>query len=191
MYPLAAIDEIFQVVLANVKARVALRSLALSCRAFYDPAMDVLWCDLEGLQPLVRCLPSHMVRKVKGTTAAVKITRRPLQADWSRFLHHSRRVRSLQVHSGYGDDSRYDIDYAAFEILRQYHPGLVLPNLQHLVWSDNELAPFATLFVTPSLLSLVFKPVENLEIEDVRAILAEVRGQASELQLLKFPEADL
>ncbi|EKM53836.1 uncharacterized protein PHACADRAFT_260380 [Phanerochaete carnosa HHB-10118-sp] len=71
MHPLVAIDEIFQVILVNINERITLRCLALSCRAFYDPAMDELWADLEGLQPLVKCLPSHMVKKAKGTIAAV------------------------------------------------------------------------------------------------------------------------
>ena len=74
MHSFIAIDEIFQVVLTNVIEDVTLRSLALSCRAFYEPAMDVLWSDLEGLQPLVKCLPSHTIRKVKRRPAAVVCT---------------------------------------------------------------------------------------------------------------------
>ncbi|EKM53835.1 uncharacterized protein PHACADRAFT_260378 [Phanerochaete carnosa HHB-10118-sp] len=73
-------------------------------------------------------------------------------------------------------------------MLRQYHPGPLLPNLQNLCWSSYQLAPFATLLITSSLSSLVFEPVEE---EAVRAVLAKVRRQASGLQLLAFPEAEL
>jgi len=32
-------------------------SLARTCRAFKEPALDILWASLEDLSPLVRCLP--------------------------------------------------------------------------------------------------------------------------------------
>ena len=32
-------------------------SLARTCRAFKEPALDILWARLEDLSPLVRCLP--------------------------------------------------------------------------------------------------------------------------------------
>ena len=34
-----------------------LLALAITCRAFKEPALDVLWADLDNLSPLVRCLP--------------------------------------------------------------------------------------------------------------------------------------
>lgn len=33
-------------------------SVALACRAFYEPAMDVVWRDLPGMGPLIKCLPA-------------------------------------------------------------------------------------------------------------------------------------
>ena len=35
--------------------------LARTCRAFKDPALDVLWEELHDFSPLVRCLPSFEV----------------------------------------------------------------------------------------------------------------------------------
>lgn len=34
-----------------------LLALARTCRVFKDPALDLLWRDLDDLSPLVRCLP--------------------------------------------------------------------------------------------------------------------------------------
>ena len=52
------IDEILQIIIsyATQAGRV---NLALTCRAFYDPAMDAVWHTLIGLQDLVHCLPAQ------------------------------------------------------------------------------------------------------------------------------------
>ena len=34
-----------------------LATLALVCRAFYDPAMSILWSALHDISPLIRCMP--------------------------------------------------------------------------------------------------------------------------------------
>lgn len=57
MHRVVAIDEIFRSFLLYVASKSTLRSLALSCHAFYNPAMDSLWYRLEGLRPLVDLLP--------------------------------------------------------------------------------------------------------------------------------------
>ena len=49
------------------------------------------------------------------------------------------------------------------------------------------MAPFVTLFIQPSLLSLVFVPMDG---EHIRPLLAQVKDQAASLQLLALPEAD-
>lgn len=38
-------------------ARSTLLAAALTCRAFVDPALDRLWCNLFSLRPLFMCLP--------------------------------------------------------------------------------------------------------------------------------------
>lgn len=37
--------------------RTSLASLAATCRAFYENAMDLLWSELDSLAPLVMCMP--------------------------------------------------------------------------------------------------------------------------------------
>ena len=53
------IDEIVQGIVSHVERNVDLRNMALVCRALYDPALDKLWSELDGLKPLIRCLPDH------------------------------------------------------------------------------------------------------------------------------------
>ena len=38
-------------------ANVHLATLARTCRAFKEPALDMIWAELDDLTPLVRCLP--------------------------------------------------------------------------------------------------------------------------------------
>ena len=42
-----------------------LARLARTCRAFKEPALDILWQNLRGLAPLAQCLPeaSHEMRQ--------------------------------------------------------------------------------------------------------------------------------
>ena len=42
-----------------------LLALARTCRAFKEPALDVLWREIDDLSPLVRCLPeaSHEIQR--------------------------------------------------------------------------------------------------------------------------------
>ena len=62
MHPCLLIDEIVQNVAAHVEYGKSRRSMALTCRAFFEPAVARLWAhSLEGLKPLVRCLPEDAV----------------------------------------------------------------------------------------------------------------------------------
>jgi hypothetical protein len=38
------------------RSRKTLAALARTCKIFHDPAMDVLWADMDDLQPLFGCV---------------------------------------------------------------------------------------------------------------------------------------
>ena len=40
-------------------ANVDLATLARTCMAFKEPALDMIWAELDDLTPLVRCLPKE------------------------------------------------------------------------------------------------------------------------------------
>lgn len=75
MHRCLLIHEIAQLVAAHLNdaqdddestwapARQDLAHLALACRALYEPAINELWSRLEGLKPLVQCLPPDAVRE--------------------------------------------------------------------------------------------------------------------------------
>ena len=35
--------------------------MALTCRLFYDPALNRCWCSLDSFRPLLQCLPAEIV----------------------------------------------------------------------------------------------------------------------------------
>ena len=46
-----------------------LPSLARTCRAFKEPALDVLWEELVNLSPLAQCLPASHQSQAEGDKA--------------------------------------------------------------------------------------------------------------------------
>ncbi|KIK36793.1 hypothetical protein CY34DRAFT_16145 [Suillus luteus UH-Slu-Lm8-n1] len=101
------LSEIFAHVNEDLGPRLAgkkpsLEALARTCKAFHEPAMDLLWADLDGITPLLGCVPRlHRLIYPSGS--------KPLTWDWSegveplseheahRFLDHAARVRSLCI----------------------------------------------------------------------------------------------
>ena len=55
---LEILSHIFNIVLQSTGGRKSLAALAITCLAFQDLALDVLWRRLLRIDPLVRCLPS-------------------------------------------------------------------------------------------------------------------------------------
>ena len=57
------IDEILQQTVRYLPDNATCLNMALSCHAFYEPAMNALWATpLKGLKPLVLCLPPDAVK---------------------------------------------------------------------------------------------------------------------------------
>jgi hypothetical protein len=46
--------------------RSTIAALASTCRAFKEPALDVLWKDITGFKPLLLCLPEDLITKGDG-----------------------------------------------------------------------------------------------------------------------------
>lgn len=59
------INEILELIAAHLcnegQCPGSLASMALACRAFYEPATNQLWSRLRGLKPLVQCLPPDAI----------------------------------------------------------------------------------------------------------------------------------
>lgn len=45
---------------SSANAPKPLASFALTCRAFYEPAMNIAWHTLHTLRPVVKCFPENI-----------------------------------------------------------------------------------------------------------------------------------
>ncbi|KIJ63295.1 hypothetical protein HYDPIDRAFT_134382 [Hydnomerulius pinastri MD-312] len=135
-------DDVFE-------TRTTLLSLAQSCHALKEPALDVLWSNLGSLEPLVRCLPSRIWRRRPGYMHGPLVIERPLLTpDWQIFRGYARRVRSLTVLA----DQSATVDQSfASAIMGTSETTSLLPNLKYLYWKDQSGA-------LPTLLRFLLNP---------------------------------
>ncbi|TFK20254.1 hypothetical protein FA15DRAFT_759493 [Coprinopsis marcescibilis] len=70
--------------------RVTLLHAALTCKAFYEPAMDYLWASMDDLTPLLTLIPS-----VQPVDQIYYLLSQDPGMD--RFHAHARRLRSLKL----------------------------------------------------------------------------------------------
>jgi hypothetical protein len=45
------------------KSRATLAALARTCRTFKEPALDTLWKNIDGFEPLISSLPEGVVKR--------------------------------------------------------------------------------------------------------------------------------
>ncbi|KAI6115156.1 hypothetical protein EDD16DRAFT_1702251 [Pisolithus croceorrhizus] len=91
------VDE--EVTSANVTTAIRhkdVASLARTCKAFMDPALDVLWRTQSSLSPLVMCLPAHFwFLKTFWRGTVVSLVHEPSHEDWLMLKRYSRRIRAF------------------------------------------------------------------------------------------------
>jgi hypothetical protein len=82
----------------------SLSALASTCRIFERPALDVLWRNLQSVEPLIKCLPSDLFTIESGRMVGVPILYdRPLLTEFTcagitETSRHQDMGYSLQIH---------------------------------------------------------------------------------------------
>ncbi|KAG1799284.1 uncharacterized protein HD556DRAFT_118642 [Suillus plorans] len=132
---------------ASAQVTSTLAALARTCKIFHEPAMDLLWTEIHGLEPLLGCVARlHPLIYRRGTShptwdeffsSSWAEGVEPLSANETRqFLRHSSRIRTLNI--------------------KRTHPRLfyvipvnvyVFPRLRSLILST----PFLNLFLSHTL----------------------------------------
>lgn len=70
MFPLILRDpeatrKLLEAILDSPNGKRALSRLARTCRALSEPALDVLWRDLDSIAPIIGLFPGQVLKKVK------------------------------------------------------------------------------------------------------------------------------
>jgi len=111
---LDVLSHIFEYVYTENSGLKDTAALAVTCQAFREPALDILWRSLPSLRPLVRCLPTDaygterdsygvmtVVRRMVASFAITQIslckvpTRELVDEDFHRFKSYVHRVRHI------------------------------------------------------------------------------------------------
>ncbi|OAX39075.1 hypothetical protein K503DRAFT_113858 [Rhizopogon vinicolor AM-OR11-026] len=124
-------------------------ALARTCRAFKEPALDVLWKNMDGLGPLVSCLPEN----VKVTTNGMMSLRRPpFVEEWMIFGQYAHRIHSLTICYSWLNE----ISDLVVEALVSAPSSVMLPNLRTLEWFDDRGSsiPLLRTLLVPTITSI-------------------------------------
>ncbi|KAJ7103282.1 hypothetical protein B0H15DRAFT_204903 [Mycena belliarum] len=147
----AVTQRLLETILDSPNGRRTLSRLARTCRAWFDPALNVLWRELDSLVPILGLFPAHLLKKSKRP--GLGLTTPPLEKDWEKILRYGGRVLRITY-----DELSNNVHNSVFPIFEEYRPRTyVLPNLQHLTWriTSPENLDRAALFLAPSLQGLV------------------------------------
>ncbi|KDQ52525.1 hypothetical protein JAAARDRAFT_478429 [Jaapia argillacea MUCL 33604] len=135
--------EIVRHVSRTSRSRKAdLAALARCCRSFKEQALDLLWSDMDYVEPLLKLVPALSVWYHPLGSRIVrcyKLDRPTTPCDWVRFDYYARRISSL-TNPLYG--SRDICCAEVFIHLRRDGGAALLPRLRSLVWYQPEKIPF-------------------------------------------------
>ncbi|KAL0961289.1 hypothetical protein HGRIS_006249 [Hohenbuehelia grisea] len=142
---------------ANHVGLATLASMAQTCRAFTEPAVDKLWRELPGVEPLILLLPANSWTFQSFTNGRNEfvLTRALLPEDWKRVNYYGPRVVSLSWRDG---RSSFDLPVETFRQIALYRrTATLLPNLRALEWcSQAPNLPYIHLFLNPTVTELNF-----------------------------------
>ncbi|KAJ6520075.1 hypothetical protein C8R45DRAFT_953782 [Mycena sanguinolenta] len=146
-----ATQKVLEAILESANGRRSLSRLARTCRAWLDPALSVLWRELDSLQPLLGLFPAHLLKKTRRP--GLGLTTPPQKNDWEKILRYGGRVLKITY-----DEISNTVSTSIFPIFEEFRPTTyILPNLQHLTWkiTSPENLDRAALFLSPGLQGVV------------------------------------
>ncbi|KAI0673375.1 hypothetical protein C8Q78DRAFT_622453 [Trametes maxima] len=168
-----ATQKLLEAILDTPGGRRSVSRLARTCKAFKEPALDVLWRDLDSLTPLLGLFPSTILRRARRP--GLGLTKPPEKQDWARLLAYGPRVRSVAFVESSGN-----IHPSILPLLDEHKPaGFLLPNLTALTWKV-ESAPSLErirMFLGPRVESVVLEVgTRNARLNDLLEEIAAHKG---------------
>ncbi|KAG2749629.1 hypothetical protein P692DRAFT_20856712 [Suillus brevipes Sb2] len=134
-------------------SKVALARLARTCKAFHAVALNALWSNLNGIAPLIQCLPAEVTRLYLRLVQLIGIERAPRKEEWDIIQRYASRVQRLRVLNPLCPVEQSVI----FTLSRPPTSSPLFPNLRSLVWNDSrpQITCFLQTLCGPLLTSLV------------------------------------
>ncbi|RDB21734.1 hypothetical protein Hypma_010795 [Hypsizygus marmoreus] len=150
-----------------------LAGVARTCRAFSDPALDLLWRSRSSIAPLIRVMPDDLWMECEslqqGRRVKVIKYRRALEdSDWSRFEYYGSKIRDLTQFSYFALNYFEEVVHEdVFMAITGYRPvRTILPKLRQVALELDypHLAPaipFYQCILGPSIRSLTMSGTEE------------------------------
>ncbi|KAG6329549.1 hypothetical protein ID866_9540 [Astraeus odoratus] len=154
----------------RIIGRQTLVSLAITCRFFHNPALDILWEKLDSLDPLFMLLPKRVWDGKHHFLTSIK------KKDWTTFGKYASRVKVLaRPYSRLSARSQYNAIMALVKC-REANSSPLLPNLTELVWEDLGLYN-VTRLVPSSLRHLIGERVTSITLNIYDSSLISVLSE--------------
>ncbi|KAL4070775.1 hypothetical protein J3A83DRAFT_4358872 [Scleroderma citrinum] len=147
-----AAKKLLDTIIDSPNGRRSLSRLARTCKAMCEPALNVLWKELDSLLPLIGLFPNNLLKRARRP--GLGLAKAPNPEDWDRLLEYGKRVRRIT----YVESS--SVSQSVFATISDHSPvSYILPELQQLVWKIETAAGLeaSMLFVNPELQSLVLE----------------------------------
>lgn len=155
--------------------RKSLAALARTCKTFHEPAMELLWGDLDGITPLLGCVPTLypiIGGKHWKDFSCLPVGIKPLSKhETLHFMRHAARVRVL----------RMTANHLYFLRVLEASETSLFPQLWSLSLSEMPDARHAQFLLSPALRRLSIKTLSS----DIPSIVA--RCAALEDLIIKRP----
>ncbi|KAG1904914.1 uncharacterized protein F5891DRAFT_719103 [Suillus fuscotomentosus] len=195
MHNALKVNEIVYTILEHVKSSKSdLRNMAMTCSAFSNIALDMLWSQQDSLTPLFRCLPRDTWNP--WWSDVMDFIREPLPTEWERVRINAVRIREL-VFTGNTSRSPKPSLQVVQRLFELFPPAVLFPKLrtlhfkalsQYLRGFDSELSLLRQ-FLSPRLERLVYKIEPRAPAREVEQLFDDIFTQAPGLQQLSLLSA--
>ncbi|KAH9944179.1 uncharacterized protein BXZ73DRAFT_96672 [Epithele typhae] len=121
-------QKLLEAILDTPGGRRTVARLARTCKAFKEPALNLLWRDLDSLAPLLGLFPSTILKRARRP--GMGLLKAPEREDWTPVLAYGTRVKSIAYIESSGN-----IVPSILPLLDEHRPAThILPNLTSLTW---------------------------------------------------------
>ncbi|TFK73127.1 hypothetical protein BDN72DRAFT_835137 [Pluteus cervinus] len=171
---------------AFVSTREHLLHTALTCRAFLEPALDILWRSMHSVYPLLNLLPPEDFGLQNGEYILSGIPLYHASDVWNRVSYYARRIK-IFYHDPISLPTLPLASYTGNAVAR-YLPSSLLPNLDTLYIANFTSTYDEVIFmaVSTTLRRVEIYNVQNENQNLVDSLLTCILGAAQNLQHLTF-----
>ncbi|KAG1895409.1 uncharacterized protein F5891DRAFT_665013 [Suillus fuscotomentosus] len=184
------ISEILAVILDGLQGdKKSLYYMSCCCRAFTDPALDVLWRSMHSFAPFTSLIPqSASFANDSWTTDHDLLKYRPSN-DWKTFDKYAARVRSLCIGdyiNNIADLVKTQDCYTCLTVIRGQDGCHPFPKLRSLIYIlYGPISPQAKPF-PPSLRSLTLVCRDAIDCDPIELVLDRAVAEAPRLKELRI-----